>query len=110
MPSLEVDSYGIPNVTAFVDFFEQALGVADKIKSETTVEPALDESDLQDVLSRLPTAAASAESQPTTGPHQRTYPIIETAARGFLSNLIVREGSPAPGPRRSICSVATDRA
>lgn len=99
MPSLDVDSYGIPTVNDFVNFFEQALGVADKLKSETTVDPALDESDLQDVVSRLPTVANPPDPQLNSGPHHRNYPIIETAARGFLSNLIVREGFLTPGAR-----------
>lgn len=93
MPSLEVDSYGIPAVTAFVDFFEEVLEVAGKIKPETAVEPALEESDLEDVLSRLPAVAELPDSQPTVGPRQRNnskFATIETAARGFLSNLIVR--------------------
>lgn len=92
MPSLEVDSYGIPAVVAFVNFFEEALEVAGTIKPEAAVEPALEESDLEDVLSRLPAAAESPDSQPAAGPRQRNnakFATIETAARGFLSNLIV---------------------
>lgn len=93
MPHLEVDSYGIPAVTAFVDFFEEALDVASTVKPEATVEPALEEQDLEDVLSRLPAAAESPDPRPTAGPRQRNnskFAQIETAARGFLSNLIVR--------------------
>lgn len=92
MPSLDVDSYGIPAVTAFVDFFEASLEEAATIKPEATVEPALEDSDLEDVLSRLPAAATSTESQPAAGLRQRNsskFATIETAARGFLSDLIV---------------------
>lgn len=93
MASLEVDSYGIPAVTDFVGFFEEALDTATSIKPEATVEPALEESDLEQLLSQLPTTADSPDSRPTTGPRQRNnskFATIETAARGLLSNLIVR--------------------
>lgn len=92
MPSLEVDSYGVPAVTAFAEYFEEALGVASSIKPEATVEPVLDESDLEDVLGRLPAAPEPTEPHNTAGLRQRNsskYATIETAARGLLSNLIV---------------------
>lgn len=93
MPSLEVDSYGVPAVTAYADFFEEALEATGAIKPESTVEPALEESDLEAVLSRLPGTSVTAGSQSPAGPRQRNnskFAAIETAARGLLSNLIVR--------------------
>lgn len=93
MAPLDVDSYGIPSVTVLVDFFEDALKSASSIKPEATVEPALEDSDLEDVLSRLPVSAEAADSQAIAGARQRNsskFAIIETAARGLLSNLIVR--------------------
>lgn len=95
MPSLEVDSYGVPAVTAFAEYFEEALEASTAIKPEATVEPALDESDLEDVLQRLPAAPEPVEAPDTGGLRQRNsskFAIIETAARGLLSNLIVRRG------------------
>lgn len=93
MAPLSVDSYGIPSVTVLVDFFEEALESASAIKPETTVEPPLEDSNLEDVLGRLPVIAEAADSQNTAGARQRNsskFAVIETAARGLLSNLIVR--------------------
>lgn len=100
MPSLEVDSYGVAAVSTFVDFFERALEVASSIKPTATVEPALEDSDLQDVLSQLPETPETDESQSTSTLRQRNnakFAVIETAARGLLSNLIVR-GQQRPVP------------
>lgn len=93
MAPLDVDSYGITSVTALVEFFERALERASAIKPEATVEPALEEADLEDVLSQLPVAAEAGDSETLAGARQRNsskFAIIETAARGLLSNLIVR--------------------
>lgn len=92
MPSLEVDNYGVPAVTTFVSFFEEALEVASSVKPTTTIEPALEESDLEDVLSRLPETPGSSETQEGADSRQKNnqkFAVIETAARGLLSNLIV---------------------
>ena len=101
MPSLEVDSYGVPAVSTFVDFFERALDTASSLKPTTTVEPALEESDLQDVLSQLPETPDIDGSQSTATLRQRNnakFAVIETAARGLLSNLIVRGQVPPALP------------
>lgn len=93
MPSLNVDSYGIPAVTAFADFFKDALEAASSIKPEADVEPPLEDADLNEVLGRLPTIADTTEQDAAAGPRQRNntkFATIETAARGLLSNLIVR--------------------
>lgn len=93
MAPLDVDSYGISSVTVLIDFFEEALERASAIKPEVTVEPALEDADLEDVLCRLPVTAEATESQNVAGSRQRNsskFAIIETAARGLLSNLIVR--------------------
>lgn len=93
MAPLDVDSYGIPAVTVLVEFFEEALESASAIKPDATVEPVLEDSDLEDVLSRLPVTADTADSKNIAGsrqPNNSQFAIIETAARGLLSNLIVR--------------------
>lgn len=97
MPSLEVDSYGVPAVSTFVDFFEKALEAAISTKPTATIEPALEDSDLQDVLSQLPETPETDEPQSTATLRQRNnakFAVIETAARGLLSNLIVRGQRP----------------
>lgn len=98
MPSLEVDSYGVPAVTAYAEYFEKAVADTTAIKPEATVEPALEESDLEDVLQRLPVAPESTDTTTSTaGLRQRNsskFATIETAARGLLSNLIVRRFLP----------------
>ncbi|KUI54329.1 THO complex subunit 1 [Cytospora mali] len=99
MPSLEVDSYGVSAVSIFVDFFEKALGAASSAKPTATVEPALEESDLQDVLSQLPETPETDESQNTATLRQRNnakFAVIETAARGLLSNLIAHVSINSP--------------
>lgn len=93
MAPLDVDSYGIPSVTVLVDFFEKALEAANAIKPEATVEPALEDADLETILARMPDSIEPAESLAVAGARQRNsskFAIIETAARGLLSNLIVR--------------------
>lgn len=92
MPSFEVDSYGVAAVTDYVNFFEGALEAASTIKPEATIEPALEEADLEETLSRLPATPETTDSQNLSGPRQRNnskFATIETAARGLLSNLIV---------------------
>ncbi|ROW12233.1 hypothetical protein VMCG_00364 [Cytospora schulzeri] len=99
MPSLEVDSYGVPAVSTFVDFFEKALEAASSTKPTATIEPALEESDLQDVLSQLPETPEADEHQNTTTLRQRNnakFAVIETAARGLLSNLIAHVSIDSP--------------
>lgn len=96
MPSLKVDSYGVPAVTAFAEYFEEALETTAAIKPEATVEPALEQSDLEDVLERLPAAPEPTDTKTAGGLRQRNsskFATIETAARGLLSNLIVRRVS-----------------
>ena len=92
MPSLEVDSYGVPAVTTFVSYFEEVLVVAASAKSTTTIEPALEESDLQDVLSRWPAASTTVEVKKEGAGNRKNqqFAVIETAVRGIQSNLIVR--------------------
>ena len=92
MPSLEVDSYGVPAVTTFVSYFEEVLVIAASAKSTTTIEPALEESDLQDVLSRWPAASTTVEVKKEGAGNRKNqqFAVIETAVRGIQSNLIVR--------------------
>ncbi|KAK7737000.1 hypothetical protein SLS53_006756 [Cytospora paraplurivora] len=99
MPSLEVDTYGVQAVSTFVDFFEKALEVASSVKPTSSIEPTLEESDLKDVLNQLPETPETDESQSTATLRQRNnarFAVIETAARGLLSNLIARVSIDSP--------------
>ncbi|CAN8097262.1 unnamed protein product [Discula destructiva] len=99
MAPLDVDSYGIPSVTVLVDFFEDALETASAIKPHPTVEPPLEEADLEPVLARMPASIAPAEPLSIANARQRNsskFAIIETAARGLLSNLIARVSIDVP--------------
>lgn len=93
MAPLDVESYGITSVTVLVQFFEEVLEAASAIKPDATIEPALEEADLEAALARLPDSIEPTGSLSITGARQRNgskFAIIETAARGLLSNLIVR--------------------
>lgn len=101
MPWLEVDTYGVQAVSTFVDFFEKALEVASSVKPTSSIEPTLAESDLKDVLNQLPESPETDESESTATLRQRNnakFAVIETAARGLLSNLIVRGRLPPALP------------
>ncbi|KAJ0118276.1 guanylate kinase [Diaporthe amygdali] len=90
MPSLEVDDYGVTPVTTFVSFFEEALDAASAIKPTAAIDPPLEEADLEGVLSRLPETPHANESQDTRQRKHHRFAVIETAARGILSNLIAQ--------------------
>lgn len=99
MAPLDVDSYGISSVPVLVNFFEEALEAASTIKPESNVEPALEDADLEPLLAQLPVPIESTESISSVGARQRNsskWAIIETAARGLLSNLIVCDTTAPP--------------
>lgn len=92
MPSLEVDDYGVTPVTSLVRFFEEALDAASAIKPTSAIDPPLEDADLKAVLDHLPTALLAGEPQDGAASRQdrhHRFAVIETAARGVLSNLIV---------------------
>lgn len=92
MPSLEVDDYGVTPVTTLVKFFEEALDAASTIKPTSAIDPPLEEADLKGVIDRLPTTPHTGEPQDGAALRQERhhrFAVIETAARGVLSNLIV---------------------
>lgn len=92
MPSLEVDDYGVSPVTTLVRFFEESLATASTIKPTSAIDPPLEEADLEGVLAQLPTTFHTSESQDVAASRQERhhrFAVIETAARGILSNLIV---------------------
>jgi hypothetical protein len=96
MPSLEVDDYGVKPVISLVTFFEEALEAATAIKPTSAIDPPLEDADLKAVLDRLPTTSTTDESQDVAASRQQRhhrFAVIETAARGVLSNLIVRHPS-----------------
>lgn len=102
MPSLEVDDYGVTPVTTLVNFFEDALDAASTIKPTSAIDPPLEEADLEAVLDRLPTTPHTGESQEGAALRQERhhrFAVIETAARGVLSNLIVC--GPSTFPRKN---------
>lgn len=93
MPSLEVDYYGVTPVTTVVTFFEESLAAASTIKPTLAIDPPLEEVDLEGVLARLPATSHTSELQDVAASRQERhhrFAVIETAARGILSNLIVR--------------------
>lgn len=92
MPSLEVDNYGVTPVTTLVTFFEESLAAASTIKPTSAIDPPLEEADLEAVLARLPPTSHNSGSQDVAASRQERhhrFAVIETAARGILSNLIV---------------------
>ena len=92
MPSLEVDGYGVTPVTSLVKFFEEALDDASAIKPTSAIDPPLEDADLKAVLDRLPTTPTTGGPQDGAALRQERhhrFAVIETAARGVLSNLIV---------------------
>lgn len=93
MPSLEVDDYGVTPVTSLVRFFEEALDAASAIKPTSAIDPPLEDADLKAVLDHLPTALFAGEPQDGAASRQdrhHRFAVIETAARGVLSNLIAQ--------------------
>ncbi|KAH8783284.1 THO complex subunit 1 transcription elongation factor-domain-containing protein [Diaporthe sp. PMI_573] len=93
MPSLEVDDYGVTPVTSLVKFFEEALDAASAIKPTSAIDPPLEDADLKAVLDRLPTTPTTGGPQDGAALRQERhhrFAVIETAARGVLSNLIAQ--------------------
>lgn len=93
MPSLEAESHGIPAVAAFKTLLDEVLQRARTVKQSSSIEPALNKSDFEDLQTRLwevfsPAGAPTAEESGDKK-RARRFAIIETAARDTLSTLIV---------------------
>ncbi|KAH8895078.1 nuclear matrix protein [Thozetella sp. PMI_491] len=83
MPSLEVDSHGVQAVATWGSFLTDLLTHAESVKTATTIEPALDKSDLGDLPKRVeelfPDQVESKSSR---------WASVETVARDLFSNLV----------------------
>lgn len=91
MPALDGGNPGVEAVATFRDLLKQLLEEAGTAKATTTIEPALNKSDLHD-LSGLVTSAVS-RLGPNDQNKGRQFAILETAARDIFSRLIVRSTS-----------------
>lgn len=79
--------YGVQAVEDFGRFLEEMLGAALAIKRTSTIEPAINKSDLAEWFERLPSVLP-----PASTPEARKH-IIETAARDAFNNLLVSRAS-----------------
>ena len=89
MPSAISDGPGLPQVAAVEALLRESLGHAQMLKPASSIEPALNKSDFESLLTTLPTLFTN----PSTGQtfdKARQYAVVETAARDIFSNLIVR--------------------
>lgn len=94
MPALDMDNPGVPAVATSVSLLKELLEQAGKVKQTSTIEPALNKSDFNDIAGRVSQVAASltgAENGEATSSQikGRQYAMIETASREIFSNLIV---------------------
>lgn len=98
MPALDMDNPGVPAVATSVSLLKELLEQAEKVKQTSTIEPALNKSDFDDITGRVSQVAASltgaltgAEDGESTSSQikGRQYAMIETASREIFSNLIV---------------------
>lgn len=93
MPSLEVDSHGVPAVAAFSTVLEELLAVAEGIKRTSQIEPALNKSDFEHLEAQLldvfPAVNSTKTGDNTDQRKAQRFAIIETAVRDMFSNLIV---------------------
>ncbi|KAH8686704.1 THO complex subunit 1 transcription elongation factor-domain-containing protein [Ilyonectria robusta] len=97
MPALDMDNPGVPAVATSVSLLKELLEQAEKVKQTSTIEPALNKSDFDDITGRVSQVAASltgaltgAENGESTSSQikGRQYAMIETASREIFSNLI----------------------
>ncbi|KAH7160074.1 THO complex subunit 1 transcription elongation factor-domain-containing protein [Dactylonectria estremocensis] len=93
MPALDMDNPGVPAVATSVSLLEELLGQAEKVKQASTIEPALNKSDFDDIPGRVSQVAAiltqTEHGEATSSQIKaRQYAMIETASREILSNLI----------------------
>ncbi|CAM1502847.1 Fc.00g076230.m01.CDS01 [Cosmosporella sp. VM-42] len=92
MPALDMDNPGVPAVATFGSLLEQLLQQAATAKTVSTIEPALNKSDFDDLSNRVSTAVSQLASQNGTETSEqirnRQFAIIETAVRELFSKLI----------------------
>ena len=92
MPSAISDGPGLPQVAAVEALLRESLGHAQMLKPASSIEPALNKSDFESLLTTLPTLFTNLPNLSTgqTSDKARQYAVVETAARDIFSNLIVR--------------------
>ncbi|KAJ4309448.1 hypothetical protein N0V84_011497 [Fusarium piperis] len=92
MAVLGADNPAAPAVAAFDALLRELLAEAENVKDVSTIEPALNKSDFDDLPGRVSSTAA--QLPPLEGEKDakeikaRQFGIIETAARDIFSNLI----------------------
>ena len=89
MPSAISDGSGLPQVTAVEALLRESLDHAQMLKPASSIEPALNKSDFESLLTTLPTLLINSSTGQTSD-KARQYAVVETAARDIFSNLIVR--------------------
>lgn len=98
MPTLDIDDAGVPDVASFGALLNDLLREAEAVKPVTTIDPALQKSQFNDLSQRVAAcfarSAASADPEATDGSlavaKTRRNAIVETAARSLFDRLIVR--------------------
>lgn len=83
MPSAVTEAHGVTQVATVTDILNESLRHARTVKPTSSIEPALNKSDFEFLLTRLTPVFASADKA-------RRYAVIETAARDIFTNSIVR--------------------
>jgi THO complex subunit 1 len=98
MPALEIDDAGVPDVASFGTLLNELLTEAETVKQATTIEPALQKSQFNDLSRRVGSCFAPAGHAPDTEASEgspavaksRRNAVVETAARSLFDQLIVR--------------------
>jgi hypothetical protein len=93
MAVLGADNPAAPAVAAFDALLRELLAEAERVKEVSTIEPALNKSDFDDLSGRVSSTAAQLPQlegdKDAKETKARQFGIIETAARDIFSNLIV---------------------
>ncbi|KAH7258131.1 hypothetical protein NW759_005414 [Fusarium solani] len=92
MAVLGADNPAAPAVAAFDALLRELLAEAERVKEVSTIEPALNKSDFDDLSGRVSSTAAQLPQlegdKDAKETKARQFGIIETAARDIFSNLI----------------------
>ncbi|RYP92263.1 hypothetical protein DL770_001576 [Monosporascus sp. CRB-9-2] len=87
MPSAVDPGHGVPQVATVLDLLKESLDYARSVKSTSSIEPALNKSDFESLLTRLFSVFTS-EPASQVSDKARQYAVVETAARDLFSNQI----------------------
>ncbi|KAL2202052.1 hypothetical protein CC79DRAFT_1338157 [Sarocladium strictum] len=104
MPALEIDDAGVPDVASFGTLLNELLTEAETVKQATTIEPALQKSQFNDLSRRVGSCFAPAGHAPDTEASEgspavaksRRNAVVETAARSLFDQLIASTPIDAP--------------